>query len=216
MHALDQLLEVGIIAGAQAEQADLVVAGVAVALEGRLHDGFDRADAQRPLDDGRLTEAALPGTAAHDLDGDAVVRRLHERDDRPRRQRDVVEVLLDGAGHDLARHVGARAVHGGEGAVGVILRLVEHRRVGPGRAADELGDHVGARLAAAFLERHPAFHDPRQALLAVADDEEVDERGEQLRVLRAGAAGDDERMVERAVLACSGMPPRSSMVRMFV
>ena len=64
-----------------------------------------------------------------------------------------------------------------------------------------LGDHVGARLAALFLERHPALHDPRQALLAVADDEEVDERGEQLRVLGARAAGDDQRMVEGAVLA---------------
>ena len=52
-----------------------------------------------------------------------------------------------------------------------------------------------------FLERHPAFHDPRQALLAVADDEQVDERRQHFRVLRAGAAGDDERMVERAVLA---------------
>ena len=66
----------GIVAGAEAEQADLVVAGVAVAFQGGLHDGLDRADAQRPLDDGRLAEAALPGAAAHDLDGDAVVRRL--------------------------------------------------------------------------------------------------------------------------------------------
>ena len=52
-----------------------------------------------------------------------------------------------------------------------------------------------------LLQRHPLFHEPRQALLAVADDEQVDERGEQLRVLRPGPAGDDQRMVERAVLA---------------
>ena len=59
------------------------------------------------------------------------------------------------------------------------------------------------RLAAArcsFRLIH-LFHDPGQALLAVADDEEVDERGQHLRVLRARAAGDDQRMVERAVLA---------------
>ena len=67
-------------------------------------------------------------------------------------------------------------------------------------AADDLGDHVGARPAALFLERHPAVHDPRQALLAVADDEQVDERGQHFGVLGAGAAGDDQRMVERAVL----------------
>ena len=51
-----------------------------------------------------------------------------------------------------------------------------------------------------LLQGHPLVHDPRQALLAVADDEQVDERGEQLRVLRARAAGDDQRIVERAVL----------------
>ena len=52
-----------------------------------------------------------------------------------------------------------------------------------------------------FLERHPAIHHPRQALLAVADDEQVDERRQQFGILSAGAAGDDERMIERAILA---------------
>src|SRR5207302_3697497 len=37
--------------------------------------------------------------------------------------------------------------------------------------------------------------------LAVADYEDVDEWRQDLRVLSAGAAGDDERMVERAILA---------------
>ena len=114
-----------------------------------------------------------------------------------------VEVLLDGAGEDLAGHVAAGAVHGGEGAVGVVFGLVEDRRVGPSRCcADQLGEHVGPRRAVAgrcFLEAHPVLHDPRQALLAVADDEEVDERSEQFRILRTRPAGNDQRMIERPI-----------------
>ena len=43
-------------------------------------------------------------------------------------------------------------------AVGVILRLVEHRRVGPDGVADDVGDHVCARQIAAFFKAHPAMH----------------------------------------------------------
>ena len=121
----------------------------------------------------------------------------------------------------LARHVGARAVHGREGAVGVILRLVEHRGVGPGGAADDLGDHVRARSgrsrpAPFLLERHPAVHHPRQALLAVADDEQIDEGGQQFRVLAPGPPAMTSGWSSVRSLLCSGMPPRSSMVRMLV
>ena len=48
-----------------------------------------------------------------------------------------------------------------------------------------------------------AFHsvaDDRQARLAVAEDEQVDEGGEQLGVLGAGPAGDHQRVVRPAVL----------------
>src|SRR5438105_11233585 len=108
VHPLDQLLEVRVVAGAEAEEADLVVTRVAVAFEGRLHDRLDGAHAQGPFDDGRLAEAALPRAAAHDLDGDAVVRGLDVGDDRSGRQRDGVEVLVDRAGQDLARNVASR------------------------------------------------------------------------------------------------------------
>src|SRR3712207_8256123 len=49
---------IGIVAGAQAEQADFVVPGVAVTFQGRLHDGLHRAHPQRPLDHRRLAKAA--------------------------------------------------------------------------------------------------------------------------------------------------------------
>src|ERR1019366_3216072 len=106
--------------------------GVVIAVEGRLHDGLDRADSQGPFDNGRLTESALPGTATHDFEGDAIVRRVHEWHDRARRQWDRVEILLDGAGPNLARHIAARAVDRGDRAVGVVFGFVELRGVGPG------------------------------------------------------------------------------------
>ncbi len=201
VHARHQLLEIRVIAGRKAQQADFVEPGAAVTVERGLHDGFDGAHAQRPFDGGRLTEAALPGAAAHDFDADAIVGHLHERHDRLGGQRNRVEILVDRAGHDRLRHVGPRTVHRGNRAVGVILRLVEHRRVRPIGRADDLGDHVRAGKLAFLFERHPLFHQPGQALFAVADDENVHERRQHFGVLRAGAAGDHQRMVERAVLA---------------
>src|ERR1051325_4820016 len=124
---------------------------VAIAVQGRLHDGLDGTDAQWPLDDGRLAEPALPRTAAHDLQGDAIVRRLDERHDRPRRQRDGVEVLLDRAGPDLARRIAARAIDRRDRAVGVIFGLVELRSVGPGGFAYQLRDEIGSRFQIADL-----------------------------------------------------------------
>src|SRR5262249_41709338 len=96
-----------VVARGEGEQADLVVAGGLVALERSLDESLDRAIPQRALDDRALAEPALPGTAAHDLDGDPVVSRLNERNDRPGRQGDPLQVS-DHAGLDLLRHVVAR------------------------------------------------------------------------------------------------------------
>src|SRR5262249_47016140 len=112
---------------------NLIGPGVPVTLECGLDDVLDAAQPEWPLDDGGLTEPTLVRAAAHDFDGDAVVRRLDEGDDRLCGQRDRVEVLADGAGHDLFRHVRPRPVYCGDRAVGVVLRLIEHGRVRPGR-----------------------------------------------------------------------------------
>src|SRR5262249_17480877 len=64
----------------------------------------------------------------------------------------------------------------------------------------QLGNHVGAGLAALLLEGHPPVHEPRQALLAVADDENVNERGEQFRVLSTGAAAYYKGVADAAIL----------------
>src|SRR5208282_1282108 len=108
-------------------------------------------------------------------------------------------------GHDLARDVAASAIDGGDGAVGVVFGFIEGRSVGPGGRAGDLGEdllaggggaftppdplEIGGGVA--FFEGHPAVHEPGETFLAVADDEEVDEGGEDLGILGAGAAGDN-------------------------
>ena len=65
------------------------------------------------------------------------------------------------------------------------------------------------------MHRLPQFADDRQARLAVADHEQVDERGEQLGVLRARAAGDHQRVVGPAILGveCDAARGRASSGR---
>lgn len=115
-----------------------------------------------------------------------------------RGQGDSVEVLLDGAGHDFTRDIGTRAVHRGQGAVGVILRLVESGSIGPGGGGDDLGQGVVARDGPLLLQRHPTFHDPGQALLAVADNEQIDEWCQEFGILATRPASNDQRMLHRA------------------
>ena len=104
-HPRDELLELGVVAGRERQQADLVVPRVLVALQGGVDDRLDGPVPERALDHGALAEPALPGAAAHDLDGDPVVRRFHERDDRRGRQGDLVEPL-DHARFDRGGDVG--------------------------------------------------------------------------------------------------------------
>ena len=55
-------------------------------------------------------------------------------------------------------------------------------------------------VGAAFVfQPQPFVADPRQARLAVAGDEQIDERRDRLGILRARAAGDDQRMLHRAI-----------------
>ena len=92
----------GIVAGREREQADLVVTGALVALERGLDDGLDGSIAERGLDHGALAEAALPRAPPHDLDGDAIVCGLDEGNDWPGWQRGSLEV----ADHARANRLG--------------------------------------------------------------------------------------------------------------
>src|SRR5262249_5181190 len=136
----------------------------------------------------------------------SVVSRLDKGDDRFCRQWDGIEVLRDCTRQNLARDITPRAIHGCDSAVSVIIRLVEHRRIRPGGAADDLGDDVLARPVATLLERHPLLHNPREAFFAVADNEDVDEWRQNFRILGAGSAGDHQRILKRTVFAMEGYP----------
>ena len=106
----------------------------------------------------------------------------------------------DRAGLDRRGHVVAGADDAALGAVLGVFRQVEPGDVGPADGAGDPGELVlaGEALVPLHLLPHPA--DDRQAGLAVADHEEVDVGGQQLGVLGAGAAGDDEGVDGAAVL----------------
>src|SRR5262245_3830292 len=109
---MNQLLKVWIIAAAQAEETDFVVPGLTVTLQCRLYDRFHRANPQWPLDDRRLAKAALPRAAAHDFDGDAIVRGFDERDNWACGKWDIVKILIYRASSDFSRHVTPGPVYG--------------------------------------------------------------------------------------------------------
>ena len=113
--------------------------------------------------------------------------------------------VADHAGLDLLGHVVAGAADLEDRAVLAVDRLVEPRDIGPFHAAGDPRQLLLARQARA-LHRLPQLADDRQAGLAVADDEQVDERREQLGVLGARAAGDDQRVVRPAVLGVQRDP----------
>src|SRR5439155_24905773 len=75
------------------------------------------------------------------------------------------------------------------------------RSIIPSRPSHHRLDHVLSRLAAFLLQTHPSVHDPRQALLAVTDDEKIDKRSEYLRILRARPAADDQGIGQGPILA---------------
>ncbi len=87
-------------------------------------------------------------------------------------------------------------MHGGDRSIRMVFGLVEARCVGPISVAHQLGQHLFPALVALFLHGHPAFHDPGQAFFAVADDEQIDERGQHFRVLGPGASRDYQRVIE--------------------
>ncbi len=182
------------------------------------HDRFHFADSQRPLDDRALAEAALPGAAAHDLDRDPIVNAFDERHDRRGRQRRRIQIA-DHRGLDrLGTSPGA--IERSEPAVVEILRLVKPRNVSKRQSASQPGQHllalppprfsVGkASVGPAFLAQpEPLVAQQGQARLSVAGDEHIDKRRHRFGVLRARPAGDDQRMVHRALRAAEWNPPQ--------
>ncbi len=181
---------------AERYERQLVVARVAGERLRRLQHLLGRALEPRTVDDAGLAEAAALRAAALDLDRHAVVHGLQERHDRRRQRR---RQLL----HEALRHARGqpfdRRRHGLDRAVGVVLGPVEARHVD---APDlrELQQHLVARAAPLLLPLAHEVDDVDDRLLAVAQREHVDEVRQRVRVERAGAAADHERVRVGALL----------------
>ena len=125
------------------------------------------------------------------------MHHLDERDELLLRVGPLGEVG-DGALVDAVGHVGeARAHLGDERAV--VLDVVHRRHVDAGDGG-QLAQHALAGGAPGALPRADHLGDLADRLLAVADDERVDEVGHRLGVERAVAADDHERVLGTALL----------------
>ena len=178
-------------------ERDLVVPGAAQPV---LHHGADLvggALAHRAGDHPGLAEAAAARAAPEHLDVEAVVHDLDERHELVLRVRPLAEVG-DGALVDAIGHVGEPWAHLGDERA--VVRDLVHRRHVDARDRRQLAEHA---LAAVRPERFHAaddLGDLADGFLAVADHERVDEVGHRLRVERAVAADDDERVLRAALL----------------
>lgn len=205
----DQLLNVGVVAAAETEEADLLEAAAGDHLVHRLQDLFHRPLAHGAEDHAGLAEAAAARAAAHDFNGGAVV--------------DDVDVGHDELRH-RGRHDGNDALHhrlgsvwlgrtdGGDDAVGAVACLVKGGYIDAG----DLGEHLPKpaaglcrQVCAALTLPFPLFmhvDDLEDHLFAFADDHGVEECAHRLRVVTAGAAGDHERVGSVAVGGAQGEP----------
>jgi hypothetical protein len=186
----------GEVRGGQRRERDLVVAGASEAL------GHHRADllggplAHRPGDHAGLAEPAAPRAAPEHLDVQPVVHHLGQGHQLAARVGPVGEVGDGPLLHHLGR-LGPHGLHGDEvGAV--VAGLVGGGHVHPGQAAERAQDLPPVAAAGALPVAHH-LGDLRDRLLAVAEDDDVEEVGDGLRVVGAVAARDDQRVLGPAI-----------------
>ena len=147
--------------------------------------------AHRTGDHPGLTEAAAPRAAAEDLDVEAVVHDLGQRDELVLGVGPVGQVGDRALGH-LGGHIRVARRDGHEG--GAVVGGLVHRGDVDTRDRGQGPEHAlaAARSAPSRLPVPHDLGDLADGLLAVADHEEVDEVGQWLGVVRAVAPGADE------------------------
>ena len=190
-HLLHERGDAGDIGGGERRERDLVLAAVLHRADHGLDDLLGIALAHRAVDHPRLAEATTLGAAAGDLDRQAIEDGLRPADGAIVGEgvfRQVHQRSLDGKG-DVG-HDGPVDHH--EPGVGVDPRLVEGRHVDGAQAGE--GDQPISSGDLISLEPRPGERHLRGLLLAVADDEGVDEGGQRLGVGGRGAAGDHQRI----------------------
>ena len=184
-----KLVQPAVVARAEREERDLVVAGEGERFLAVLHALFHAAAAHRAVNVSGLAEPASADAAAEELKTDAVVHDLRGGDDRVHGEAAVFKVRNNALRNALRRT--RRGVHGLERAVAVILRRIEGRDV---HAADERGAAEKFRLAPtggfrlAQKLQNFAVH-----ALALADDHKIEKVRHRLAVAANAAAGKHER-----------------------
>ena len=178
-----------VIAGGQAGQRHLLIAGVIAGADAVIGAQVAAAVAHRAVDVARLTEPAAPDTAAEQLQRHPVLHDLRAGNDGLYREIGLVHIVDDALGH-----LGGRAVQRRDGrhsAVVVVCHVVQAGDVN----AVQLGGGAKQLLLAPPLPPGGAvqLHQLHGQILALAQTDKVDEVRHRLGVVHGGAAGDDQR-----------------------
>ena len=203
--ALGDLGDLGVVGGAQREQAHLLEAGRGEALLDHLADAGDRTLAHGARDHAGLAETATTRAAAEDLDAHPLVDGLGHRHERLLRVRPLVEIH-DGVLRDAPRHtVRLLAQHDTlDAPVGQVVDLVHRRHVDAARAREFEQQPATPAGALGELPLLDDVGDEQDGLFAVTDDGGVDEVGDRLGVERRVPAREDDRVVDRALVGVQG------------
>ena len=187
---LAQGLQMGIVAGAQTGERNLIPAGVGNQRLGLLFQGLGLLCANGTIGVAGLAETAATAAAAEQLDHGAVKHNIGGGHHEFFRIIDLVQILH----HTLADN-GRCAIlgsDGGNGAVFFIGNIIQGRHI---NAADLGGLFQELGLAFVLVTALPVQsnqlgHD----FLAFANGDQIKEVGHRLSVINAGTAGDDQRL----------------------
>ena len=196
--ATEHIADAGVIGGRKRGKRHLVIAGLFQALDHRGHNLVGRALAHRAIGHAGLAKTAAAGTTAQNLDRQAVVNELRVGHARLRQRIGSAKVLND-ALVDHRWDVLAFARHGvAMRRAGLVMaHLVERRHIG---ATDrrELLDNLSARDAL-VAQAAMQLANLEQRLLALANEDGIEEGCIRLGVIDRGTTGNDDGVVLGAV-----------------
>ena len=188
----------------EGEQGELAVPGVAQDRLRHLDDLLPRAHPAGAVDHVRLAEAAAPPAAAHDLDRRAVVHRLHVGHHGHRREGEVHHVR-----HPLLDRQGGGTGQRDDGAhrpVRTVLHAVEGGDVHPLDPGGGAQEGLPGRPPAGAPQAVVRLQQLGDRLFALADQEQVDEVRQGLRVGGVAAPGEDDGIVRPPLAGQQGHP----------
>jgi len=182
----EQRLDARVVARAERQQRDLVISRGPEGLLGHREQCRGVPLPHGPPHHSRLTETASPRAAPGDLEGDAVVDRVHERNNGPQREEPPVEI-----GDDALAHAAPLPLQG--------------RHKEPLQPCEALEDPGAPK--ALFPGRQHHGGDLRDHLLALADDEGIEKGSHGKRVERAGSPGNHDGIPVAPVPRAQGDSP---------